>query len=99
MSDSEERRPRAQYGEFATPEEQQRARGIPEQPSEADAAAPAAQAGYAASATPAGPAPAAREAAPAAWPTDEPRSKHPHPVDRVVTLILLAIGLFILLNG
>ncbi|MHA6669069.1 DUF6264 family protein [Homoserinimonas sp. A447] len=86
-------RPRAQYGEYATPEEQQRARGLPEpsseavQPRPAEAAAPA-------------PAPVwdsdSRGAEPAARPA---ATGSAHPVDRVVTLVLLAVGLFLVLNS
>jgi len=94
MSNEETPRPRAQYGEYASPEEQQRARGIPEPTAGAshhhDAPAgvhlPTAPVAYPAAAQPAPQAGAA------------PR-KSTHPVDRVVTLVLLALGLLLLLNG
>jgi hypothetical protein len=89
MSNEETPRPRAQYGEYASPEEQQRARGILE---------PTSGAGHhdshAGVHLPA--APAAYPAAPQAGAV--PR-KSTHPVDRVVTLVLLAVGLLLLLNG
>lgn len=81
---TEDRRPPAQYGEYATPEEQQRAKGLPE---------PTADAAPADAAQPTSPA-APSAAAPAPAP-----SRHAHPVDRIVTLVLLALGLFIWLNG
>lgn len=71
---SERQPPRAQYGEYATPEAQQRARGVSADRTDAGAATPAA--------TQQGSSPA----------------RH-HPVDRVVTLVLLAFGLFVVLNG
>ena len=91
MTGSEDRRPPAQYGEYATPEEQQKAKGLPE-PTAHDATADAAQ-----------PAPSAtthiapRQADPPS-PGQVP-STPAHPVDRIVTLVLLALGLFVWLNG
>ncbi len=83
---TEDRRPPAQYGEYATPEEQQRAKGLPE-PLADEAPADAAQ-----------PTPTAAPSAAAPHPEPAP-SRHPHPVDRIVTLVLLALGLFVWLNG
>ena len=82
---------RAQYGEFATPEEQQRARGLPEPSRESEAPAQA----DGPSNGPANTAPWVSQSVPAA------RSAvgSAHPVDRVVTLILLAVGLFLVLNS
>lgn len=106
MTDSEAPRPRAQYGEYASAEEQQRARGLPEQAPKADAGAQVPQAGDAAPlVSPANAAPQPKSQASSRpndapqWPVAEAKPKHPHPVDRVVTLILLALGLFLLLNG
>ncbi|HEU4808772.1 MAG TPA: DUF6264 family protein, partial [Homoserinimonas sp.] len=67
-------RPPAQYGEYASPDEQRRARGHVE-PEGSHPATPAAA---------------------GAEPASAVRS---HPVDRVVTLVLLAFGLFLVLNG
>lgn len=86
MTGSEDRRPPAQYGEYATAEEQQRARGLPEQ----SAAAVGTDAAHT---TPPGETyvpPPRSEPAP---------SRSAHPVDRIVTLVLLALGLFVWLNG
>ena len=95
MTESEASRPRAQYGEYATPEEQQRARGVPDPISEADAEPAAALKGDAP------PPPAPPTAAPPVSPSPAAATarKHPHPVDRIITLVLLALGLFLLLNG
>ncbi|HEU4808430.1 MAG TPA: DUF6264 family protein [Homoserinimonas sp.] len=93
MSESETPRPRAQYGEFATPEEQQRARGVPERPSEGTGEDPQPPAPEPAQSS--APAPLAQPDGPAAEPAPAKR----HPVDRVVTLVLLAFGLFLLLNS
>lgn len=90
MSNEETPRPRAQYGEYASPEEQQRARGIPEPTysvSHPETHNPPS------SAAPYTPAPAT------AQPASSVPSKRAHPVDRVVTLVLLALGLLLLLNG
>lgn len=78
---------RAQYGEYATAEEQNRAKGA-SQPSAAHAV------------------PQLEQPAPAAEPTPAPAeagtlssspAERAHPVDRVVTLVLLALGLFTVL--
>lgn len=68
--------PRARYGEFASPQEQERARGhvLPE----------------AGSLTP-------REMQPS--PAAAQRRPPAHPVDRVITLVLLAIGLILIINS
>lgn len=94
MSDSETPRPRAQYGEYATPEEQQRARGLPERSSKHPT--PGAEAG-----TPEPAQPATARAPEPAVPVDPPApaSAAAHPVDRVVTLVLLAFGLFLVLTS
>jgi hypothetical protein len=84
MTDSEAPRPHAQYGEYATPEQQQAARGLPE---------PTGDIPIADASPPAMPAPAHQPQAAAA------PALRAHPVDRVVTLILLALGLFVLLTG
>ncbi|MEX1077764.1 MAG: DUF6264 family protein [Homoserinimonas sp.] len=99
MSDSEIPRPRAQYGEYATPEEQQRARGLPEKsdtpaPDAADSAPrPAAEPSRQGDAEPMPSQPSA------AQPPAAGKPKATHPVDRVVTIVLLAVGLFLFLNG
>ncbi|MBW1638454.1 hypothetical protein G3H63_05075 [Microbacterium resistens] len=71
--------PRPQYGEYATPEEQRRRAGLPEEvtPPAAATAAPAA-------AAPATAAPA---------PTDSAAARTPRPADRLITIALLAYGL------
>jgi hypothetical protein len=86
MTGAEDRRPPAQYGEYATAEEQQKAKGLPEPVADAapaDAAQPTPHA-------------AAHESRPHA---DPARSGPAHPVDRIVTLVLLGLGLFVWLNG
>jgi|SRR5690554_729521 len=94
MAESETSRPRAQYGEYATPEQQQAARGLPEPTDDI----PVADASPAAVSPLAAPPEAAR--APDPQPQAAAESpRRAHPVDRVVTLVLLALGLFILLNG
>src|SRR5690606_30491254 len=86
MTHSEDRRPPAQYGEYATAEEQQKAKGLPE-PAANAAAADAAE-----------PTPTAATHDP--QPHTDPAPPGPaHPVDRIVTLVLLALGLFVWLNG
>jgi hypothetical protein len=98
LTESEAPRPRAQYGEYATPEEQQRARGLPDPISEADAEPAATLKGDAPPPPPpATAAPSVDPVGPFAAAATAP--KHPHPVDRVVTLVLLALGLFLVLNG
>lgn len=86
MSGTEDRRPPAQYGEYASAAEQQKAKGLPE---------PAADAVTADAAQPT-PLAATHEPQPHA---DPARSGPAHPVDRIVTLVLLALGLFVWLNG
>jgi hypothetical protein len=89
MSDDQKRRPPAQYGEYATPEEQQRARGITEPEG----------AGHH---RPHDGAPSAAAPSAATSPQVERggvAAKKLHPVDRVITLVLLAFGLFLVLNG
>lgn len=71
---------RPQYGEYATPEEQRRAMGLPEAPAVYASSTPDASPDH----------------------TDAHRTEGgaaKHPVDRVVTFILLAFGLFTVLNS
>jgi hypothetical protein len=93
MSDNETPRPRAQYGEYASPEEQQLARGIPEPTIGAVQHGPPGGVHV-----PVAPQPYAAHPA-TAQPSGAVSPKPAHPVDRVVTIVLLAIGLFVLLNG
>lgn len=79
MTGGDHARPAAQYGEYASPEEQAKARGT---------AAPAA-------AHP----PVEPYGAPVASTVLTGPSRREHPVDRVVTLVLLAFGLFVVLSG
>lgn len=90
-SPSENSQRRAQYGEFATPEQQQ-ARRLPTDPARAEAAA--------ALHLPT-PEPAAAQTAqhPKALARMSATGASKHPVDKIVTMVLLAGGLFILLNS
>ena len=101
MSDE---RPRPQYGEYATPEQQAKAAGLKFDPKAAARAIQEAQAAQAAQADRAIPHPPP-EAAP------EPESRVPgrspfrtgvrvaHPVDRFFTFFLLGVGIFYLLTS
>jgi hypothetical protein len=96
MSDeTPDSRPRPQYGEYATPEEQ-RARMRPPGPAAQAAAAPPAQSAPPAPTWGASSLPGTKPAPkPGPWPEATPgtRERKPHPVDRIVTLALLAYGL------
>lgn len=81
-------RPRPQYGEYATPEEQRARIHQPAPPAQAPAAAPPPPAPtWGASSMPG--------TKPGSWPEATPgtRERKPHPVDRIVTFALLAYGL------